>query len=49
VGRSTLYDLASRGLVEMVKVGRKTLVTTESLDRHIDNLPRAGIRPAKAA
>lgn len=31
IGRTTLYRLMSEGLIRKVKIGRKTLVTVESV------------------
>jgi excisionase family DNA binding protein len=38
VGRTTMYDLAARGEVEVVHIGRRALVTEESLSAFVDRL-----------
>jgi excisionase family DNA binding protein len=39
VGRDTIYDLINLGHLEAKKIGRRTLVTGESLEKYIQNLP----------
>lgn len=47
-GRSTVYELVARKLLDGVKVGRRTMITEESIQRYIDGLPSAQIRlPAR--
>lgn len=41
-GRTKLYELLRRGDIEAFKLGRRTLVRTESARRFIDGLPRVG-------
>jgi predicted DNA-binding transcriptional regulator AlpA len=42
--RTSLYLALSRGEITARKSGKVTLINRESLDRHLDNLPRAKIR-----
>jgi excisionase family DNA binding protein len=42
IGRTTLYGLIQNGDIEAFKLGRRTLVRTESVRSFIDRLPRAG-------
>jgi excisionase family DNA binding protein len=37
-GRTTLYKLAADGEIELVKIGRKTLVPAVSLEAYVDRL-----------
>lgn len=39
-GRTVAYKLARAGRIDMRKIGRKTVVTAESLDRFAQSLPR---------
>lgn len=41
VGRSTIYELIGSGQIEVVKIGRRTLVPADSLDRYVDRLTAA--------
>ncbi len=41
IGRSMLYEMAARGDVEIVRVGRRALVTVSSIEAYVDRL-RAG-------
>lgn len=38
VGRTTMYDLAARGEVEVVHIGRRALITDESLQAFVERL-----------
>ncbi|MGE3991900.1 helix-turn-helix transcriptional regulator [Pseudorhodoplanes sp.] len=38
IGRTTIFLLIEEGLLEKVKIGRRTLVTKSSVDRYIDDL-----------
>ncbi len=49
LGRSTLYRLAGERVIEVKKAGRRSLISTESLDRYIANLPVAEIAAPKGA
>lgn len=54
IARSKLYDLLGTGEIEAVKLGRRTLIRTESLRRYVSALPAAkiggrGSRRARAA
>jgi hypothetical protein len=44
--RTALYVSLARGEIIGRKSGRATLIDRESLDRHLDSLPRADIRIA---
>lgn len=44
-GRSTVYELIAHKRLDAVKVGRRTMITEESIERYIDGLPSAKIRP----
>jgi hypothetical protein len=39
IGRDAVYDLLNSGQLEAKKIGRRTLVTDESLETCIQNLP----------
>lgn len=38
IGRSQMFDLIRRGEIQSVKVGRRRLVLTASLDAYVDRL-----------
>lgn len=38
VGRSTIYELIGAGALASVKIGRRTLVPAEAIDRYIAGL-----------
>lgn len=40
IGRTKLYELIQKGDIEAFKLGRRTLVRTESVRAFIDSLPR---------
>jgi hypothetical protein len=42
--RTSLYTAIARGEIVAVKDRKTTLIDRESLDRHLDTLPRAEIR-----
>ena len=42
IGRTKLYELIHNGNIEAVKLGRRTLIRTESARNFIDSLPRVG-------
>ncbi|WP_081863098.1 helix-turn-helix domain-containing protein [Azospirillum argentinense] len=44
VGTTKFYELLNEGKIEAVKVGRKTLVLTDSLEKYVANLPRRPIK-----
>lgn len=48
VGRSTVFELLRRGAIEGRKLGSRTLVTVESIERFLANLPRAVYRSPPA-
>lgn len=37
IGRTKIYELISAGNLDVLKIGRRTLVTLESVDRLIEN------------
>lgn len=41
-GRTKLYELIQSGDIEAFKLGRRTLVRTDSVRAFIDSLPRVG-------
>ena len=47
--RSRLYTMMGAGTIEAVKIGRRTLIKSDSLRAFIATLPAANIRPAKVA
>ncbi|MDE2238751.1 MAG: helix-turn-helix domain-containing protein [Rhodospirillales bacterium] len=47
--RTALYIAMSRNEITARKSGKITLIDRESLDRHLDNLPRADIKIPSAA
>lgn len=36
IGRSTAFNLVRRGEIDVVRIGRKTLITTDSIQRLLD-------------
>jgi excisionase family DNA binding protein len=42
IPRSTAYEMLSRGTLEAVKLGGRTLILTESVERLLASLPRFG-------
>jgi len=48
VGRTTLYDLIARREVEAVHIGRRSLLTADSIAEYVERLRTAGdrLRPA---
>lgn len=48
VGRTTIYELAKRGDVELVHLGRRSLVVVESLERCVASRrsPKVGVHNA---
>ena len=42
--RTFVFDHLAKGVLEGVKAGRRTIVTTESADRAFRDLPRANYR-----
>ena len=39
IGRSTLYELIADGQITAVKIGRRTLIPHEELERYVASLP----------
>ena len=48
LGRTTLYAAINAGELEARKVGRRTVITVEALQRFLENCPPAGARSAGA-
>jgi excisionase family DNA binding protein len=42
VGRTTIYGLVERGELRTVKIGRRSLITRDSLEAFVERLSRAG-------
>lgn len=42
IGRTKLYALIHSGDIEAIKLGRRTLIRTDSARAFIDRLPRVG-------
>jgi predicted DNA-binding transcriptional regulator AlpA len=40
IGRTTVYDLAKRGQLQLVKIGSRSFVTDESLELYLSTLVR---------
>jgi excisionase family DNA binding protein len=38
IGRSTLYELLAAGVIQTVKIGRRTLIAHDELVRYVDRL-----------
>lgn len=38
IGRSTLYELISAGQIKTVKIGRRTLIAQDELERYVREL-----------
>ena len=38
IGRSTLYDLIATGEIHVVKIGRRTLIAHDELERYVTRL-----------
>ena len=38
IGRSTLYDLIASGEIHVVKIGRRTLIAHDELERYVKTL-----------
>jgi len=47
--RTTIYELLGRQKISAVKAGRRTLVSAESLQSYLSNLPAATIAAPKRA
>lgn len=47
--RTTIYNLLGDGKLESRKAGRRTLITAESLQKYLANLPSANIAAPKRA
>lgn len=43
IGRTKIYELIAQKQLEMVKLGRKSLISVASAERLFANLPRAGM------
>jgi excisionase family DNA binding protein len=49
LSRSRLYDLMGAGEIDSRKIGRRTMILSESLKNYIERQPRANIRAPKSA
>lgn len=38
IGRSTVYELIARGVIGTVKIGRRTLIAHDELERYVRSL-----------
>ncbi len=38
IGRSTLYELIATGEIDVVKIGRRTLIVQDELERYVKRL-----------
>jgi excisionase family DNA binding protein len=38
LGRTTIYELAKRGDIQLVKIGARSFVTDESLNQYVERL-----------
>lgn len=38
IGRSTLYELIATGQIKVVKIGRRTLIAQDELERYVSDL-----------
>lgn len=45
-GKTILYELIAANKIEAVKLGARTLIIAESVERHLASLPRLGARVA---
>jgi len=41
IGRSTLFELIAAGHIEVVKIGRRTLISHDELERYVRSLRSA--------
>lgn len=48
ISRSRIYTLIGDGKIDARKIGRRTVVLTESVKRYIDSLPRTEISKSAA-
>ena len=46
-GRTKVRQLSSNGELEAVKLGRRTLITEQSIVQFVSRLPRVGTVPAR--
>ncbi len=44
IGRTTIYELAKRGDIDLVNIGRRSFITVASLNEYIDGLSASGPR-----
>lgn len=49
IGRSTFYELIAAGEIRTVKIGRRTLVARDELERYVRSLTEANADPQEAA
>ena len=45
IGRSTMYELTGAGTIRTVKIGRRTLIAHEELERYVRNLAEGSDEP----
>lgn len=46
IGRSTVYELAAQGEIQIVRVGRRALVPASSIDAYVERLRNGTGSPA---
>jgi excisionase family DNA binding protein len=44
VGRTTVYELVAEGELVLVKIGRRSFITRESVDAYVERLTEAATR-----
>jgi excisionase family DNA binding protein len=49
IGRSTMYELTGAGTIRTVKIGRRTLIAHEELERYVRDLARPSDQPRSGA
>lgn len=49
VGRTTVYEIVKRGELQTVHIGRRALVTDESLRAYVGRLAGTNVAPAQEA
>ena len=49
LGNTKIYELIGQGVLDARKAGSRTLITAESLNRYIANLPKANITTGREA
>lgn len=46
IGRSTVYELIASGVIEAVKIGRRTLIAHDELERYVRSLKAGAVAQA---